>query len=63
MSEKGDIGRIDGRMGIGAAFEGFVPFVQVARLLANGRYLAVDVDSELSTVLAWYIGDLLGDVV
>ena len=37
-SESGETGRIEGKIGIGAAFEG-TPFVHVARLLALGRTL------------------------
>ena len=37
--ENGEIGRIDGRIGIGAAFVGAAPFVHVARLFPNGPIL------------------------
>ena len=39
-AEKGDIGRMEGNIGIGAALLALVPLAQVARLFANGRDLA-----------------------
>jgi hypothetical protein len=45
-SENGEIGRIDGRIGIGAPTPGVTPFVQVARLLAAGRAFVVGVISD-----------------
>lgn len=49
--ENGDIGRIEGRIGIGAAFVGALPLVQVARLDPNGRYLEVVAGSGVTSVL------------
>lgn len=43
-AESGEIGLIEGRMGIGAALEG-TPFVHVARLVAVGRCLVDTVTS------------------
>ena len=37
--ENGEIGRMDGRIGMGAAFVDVGPLFHVARLLANGRSL------------------------
>lgn len=41
MSESGETGLMDGKIGIGAAFDG-TPFVHVARLLALGRLLLAE---------------------
>lgn len=56
LSEKGVIGRMEGNIGMGAAFA-LVPLAQVARLLAKGLYLTVDGAAAAAsislTVLAW----------
>lgn len=49
-SENGDIGRMDGKIGMGAPVAGVVLLVHVARLLANGRDLVVTVGA--ATVFA-----------
>lgn len=40
LSEKGEMGRIEGSIGMGAAFA-LAPLAHVARLLAKGLYLIV----------------------
>ena len=49
--ENGEIGRIEGSIGIGAAFVGALPLVQVARLEPKGRYLDVVAGSGVASVL------------
>ncbi len=63
MAENGDIGLIDGKMGMGAPVFDVGPFVQVALLFAKGRSLLAGDGSEgmlLLTVLAC-ISDGRGD--
>lgn len=43
---------MEGNIGIGAAFAGALPLVQVARLEPNGRYLEVVTGSGVASVLA-----------
>ena len=66
VAENGEIGLMDGNMGMGAAFAGIVPLVQVALLFANGRALIVILGSDTidicgGPVVAW-IGEGRGDV-
>lgn len=65
VAENGEMGRIDGKIGIGAAFAGFVPWVQVALLFANGRALMVAFGSGAMVIWAGPLvactGEGLGD--
>ena len=51
VSEKGDMGRIEGNIGMGAALAEVIPFVQVALLFANGRCFTVEVGSATGLTL------------
>ena len=53
--DRGEIGRIEGKIGMGAPSEGVGPFDQVALLLAFGR--AFGDGAITGVVVEWWIGD------